>query len=59
MKAQQQILLINNSKMNKVFFIIVTGCLMAINAMGQKDTTKTQAIDITSSFKPVLRNAVR
>ena len=59
MKAQQQILLINNSKMNKVFFIIATSCLMAVNALGQKDTTKTQAIDITSSFKPVLRNAVK
>ncbi len=35
--------------------------LLSINAVlfGQRDTTKKQSIDITSSYKPVLRNAVK
>ncbi|MBC7937416.1 MAG: hypothetical protein H7Y86_18885 [Rhizobacter sp.] len=44
--------------MNKVFPIIIIAGLGFFNASAQKDTTK-QAIDITSSFKPVLRNAVK
>lgn len=34
-------------------------CLSPIAANAQKDTTKKTTIDITSSYKPVLRNAVK
>jgi hypothetical protein len=34
-------------------------CLVGLVASAQKDTTKKQSIDITSSFKPVLRNSVK
>lgn len=44
--------------MNKVI-LIVAGCIVTLNAAAQKDSTKTQTIDITSSFRPVLRNAVK
>ncbi|MFT3980934.1 MAG: hypothetical protein QM687_10725 [Ferruginibacter sp.] len=44
--------------MNKIF-LIVAASFTSITALAQKDTTKTQTIDITSSFKPVLRNAVK
>ncbi|MBA3674438.1 MAG: hypothetical protein H0W75_05685 [Chitinophagaceae bacterium] len=33
--------------------------LFCSNAIAQRDTTKRQTIDITSSYKPVLRNAVK
>lgn len=41
--------------------IIAVGfcCLVGLVATAQKDTTKKQSIDITSSFKPVLRNSVK
>jgi hypothetical protein len=42
--------------------IIITGlifCLSGFASFAQKDTTKKQTIDITSSYKPVLRNAVK
>jgi hypothetical protein len=40
---------------------IITGlfCLPALVCLAQKDTAKRQSIDITSSYKPVLRNAVK
>jgi hypothetical protein len=40
---------------------IITGlfCLPAMACFAQRDTTKKQSIDITSSYKPVLRNAVK
>ncbi len=40
---------------------IITVSLLALPALliGQRDTTKKQSIDITSSYKPVLRNAVK
>lgn len=41
---------------------IITGlifCLWGVASFAQKDTTKKQIIDITSSYKPVLRNAVK
>lgn len=44
--------------MNKVI-LIVAGCIVTLNAAAQKDSIKTQTIDITSSFRPVLRNAVK
>lgn len=34
-------------------------CLLSISSYAQRDTTKRQSIDITSSYKPVLRNAVK
>ncbi|MEO7444611.1 MAG: hypothetical protein ABIT96_03780 [Ferruginibacter sp.] len=37
-------------------FILMT---MQQVALAQRDTTKTQSVDITSSYKPVLRNAVK
>ena len=45
--------------MNKIFLIFTVGLLGAVSVKAQRDTTKTQAIDITSSFKPVLRNAIK
>ena len=33
--------------------------LSTINSFAQRDTTRRQTIDITSSYKPVLRNAVK
>ena len=42
--------------------IIITGlifCLSGMVSFAQKDTAKKQTIDITSSYKPVLRNAVK
>ena len=48
----------NLTVMNKCFFI----CLVLVSstsAMAQRDTGKTQTIDITSAYKPVLRNAVK
>ncbi len=32
---------------------------LSLNSTAQRDTTKRQTIDITSSYKPVLRNAVK
>ncbi len=50
----------NYSKtMNKVIIIMAMVCLVSPQVFGQRDTTKTQSIDITSSFKPVLRNSVK
>ena len=34
-------------------------CLSGIVSFAQKDTAKKQTVDITSSYKPVLRNAVK
>src|SRR5262245_28180272 len=41
------------------FIILAAACLCSANLFAQRDTTKKQAIDITSSYKPVLRNAVK
>ena len=45
--------------MSKVFLILAGAVFSITGVQAQRDTTKTQAIDITSSFKPVLRNAVK
>lgn len=37
---------------------VVTTC-WSLHGLAQRDTTKKQTIDITSSYKPVLRNAVK
>ena len=41
-------------------FLVMIFSLLAVSAVAQKDSTKkTSTIDITSSYKPVLRNAVK
>ncbi len=45
--------------MNKIFFLTAVTGFAIFNAAAQRDTSKTQSIDITSSFKPVLRNSVK
>lgn len=45
--------------MNKILYSFSVIFLLSATAFAQKDTSKTQTIDITSSFKPVLRNAVK
>lgn len=45
-----------------IFSILFTGlflCGFGFSSIAQKDTTKKSSIDITSSFKPVLRNAAK
>ena len=39
--------------------MLLMGISVSVAVSAQRDTTKTQSIDITSSFKPVLRNAVK
>lgn len=41
------------------FFLAIVCCLLSVVSLAQRDTTKRQTIDITSSYKPVLRNAVK
>ena len=43
----------------RYFSLSVVLSLVAYTALAQKDTTRRQTIDITSSYKPVLRNAVK
>ncbi len=57
--ANLSLIFFNSNTMNKALFILAIGCIAAANAAAQRDTSKTQSIDITSSFKPVLRNAVK
>ena len=45
--------------MNKILYSFSVLFLLSATAFAQKDTSKTQTIDLTSSFKPVLRNAVK
>lgn len=54
-----------NNSMNRAFvfaktMLLVTGILWMNTAVAQRDTAKKQqGIDITSSYRPVLRNAVK
>ena len=43
----------------KLLVFLIANCLLPIVTFAQIDTTKKQTIDITSSYKPVLRNAVK
>lgn len=43
----------------KLFVFLIANCLLPIVTFAQIDTAKKQTIDITSSYKPVLRNAVK
>lgn len=44
---------------SKIIIITIVICLLNFAGFAQKDTSKRQTIDITSSYKPVLRNAVK
>jgi len=43
----------------KTIIALVIFCGVSYSTIAQRDTTKKQTIDITSSYKPVLRNAVK
>lgn len=47
-----------NSMIPKII-LLSAGLVCTIAVQAQKDTTKNQAIEITSAYKPVLRNAVK
>ncbi|MDQ2719558.1 MAG: hypothetical protein M3Z26_07345 [Bacteroidota bacterium] len=44
---------------NKSLLILMLFCILCNNTFAQRDTTKRQTIEITSSYKPVLRNTVK
>ncbi len=50
---------LNFCNMHRSIGILFIALFVSQNLMAQKDTTKKQSINITSSFKPVLRNAVK
>ena len=39
--------------------ILIIGCTFFSTVFAQRDTSKRQTIDITSSYKPVIRNAAK
>ncbi len=41
------------------FVLFIAFCLLSVVTIAQRDTTKKTTIDITSTYKPVLRNAVK
>lgn len=53
--------LLNSVDIMNTKILILVGVLIgtSFSVFAQKDTTKKQSIDITSSYKPVLRNAVK
>jgi hypothetical protein len=52
-------LFFNLSNMNKAALIITIAFFSQSTLFAQKDTARKQTIDITSSYQPVLRNAVK
>jgi hypothetical protein len=44
---------------NKLFLLVVATCLLSNQSNAQVDSTRRQTIEITSSYKPVLRNTVK
>src|SRR5665647_2411344 len=44
---------------NKTMVILMLSCCLYNKANAQVDTTRRQTIEITSSYKPVLRNTVK
>jgi hypothetical protein len=44
---------------NKLFLLVVAICLLSNQSNAQVDSTRRQTIEITSSYKPVLRNTVK
>jgi len=51
-------LILNKISMYRNVLLMITGCLLSVCVMAQRDSTK-QSVNITSSYKPVLRNAVK
>ncbi len=52
----------NSKKMKRIMQylgLFLMTCFISISSIAQRDTTKKTTIDITSSYKPVLRNAVK
>jgi len=49
----------NMHQYKKSFFLLSVGLCMVVIAFSQDSTGKKRTIDITSSFKPVLREAVK
>src|SRR5436189_421239 len=49
----------NTKSLITTLFLLGTSMAVFAQKFAQKDTTKKQTIDITSSYKPVLRNAVK
>lgn len=43
----------------KLFFTVLVVSCFSLSASAQKDTARRQSIEITSSYKPVLRNAAK
>jgi hypothetical protein len=43
----------------KIILLTFSGALLTAGAKAQKDTSKPKAVDITSSFKPVLKEAAK
>ena len=44
---------------NKVLLLLIACCFLSPEIFAQRDTSKRQTIEITSSYKPVLRNTVK
>ena len=44
---------------NKIILFLIVFCFICGKINAQRDTTKRQTIEITSSYKPVLRNTVK
>jgi hypothetical protein len=61
LKENYSILNKKNNKLHSVHcLLLIACCLLSVATFAQKDTTKKgTTIDITSSYKPVLRNAVK
>ena len=51
-------LMMGNS-VNKIIITLILFCFFTNNIIAQVDTTRRQTIEITSSYKPVLRNTVK
>jgi len=43
----------------KIIIIGIAFCFIGLTSFAQKDSTRKQTIDITSSYKPVLRNSIK
>ena len=57
MKTKPQSIIVMNSMYRNTFLMVITA-MASLHAAAQRDTTK-QTINITSSYQPVLRNAVK
>ena len=57
--SNKQSSIFNSKYLYSRIFLFAITCLISGQLLAQRDTAKKQAIDINSSFKPVLRNAVK